>query len=129
MFEVEASDWVLLQLEQHCYIELGAIEGEVNRTHLVLVDRLGMGSCRVWEVAAAMAVMVMATLLTTESLVEAQLQYGYYDHLGCSGVEDRVTTLVRRSYLTDATASAAMLRLAFHDCQVVSAANSIKCSP
>lgn len=52
-------------------------------------------------------------------MVEAQgLRYGYYETLGCRGVEDRVRTLVRRSFMTDATASAAMLRLAFHDCQV-----------
>ncbi|KAG0623512.1 hypothetical protein M758_3G179900 [Ceratodon purpureus] len=75
-----------------------------------------MGSWRAWLVAAGMVVMV--TMLTSESLVEAQLQYGYYDQLGCRGVEDRVRTLVRRSYVTDVTASAAMLRLAFHDCQV-----------
>jgi peroxidase len=67
-----------------------------------------MGSSwRAWVVAVGMVTMV-----------EAQLQYGYYDQLGCAGVEDRVQTLVRRSYLTDATASAAMLRVAFHDCQV-----------
>lgn len=50
--------------------------------------------------------------------VHAELQYGYYDSLGCAGVEDRVRTLVQRSFVADATASAAMLRLAFHDCQV-----------
>lgn len=52
------------------------------------------------------------------AVADAELRYGYYDSLGCAGVEDRVRTLVRRSFLTDATSSAAMLRLAFHDCQV-----------
>lgn len=65
------------------------------------------------------AVVVTSLLAGRVGMVEAQgLQYAYYETLGCRGVEDRVRTLVRRSFLTDATASAALLRLAFHDCQV-----------
>lgn len=64
-----------------------------------------------------MAVTAM-TIMELQQRVHAELEYGYYDSLGCAGVEDRVRTLARRSFVADATASAAMLRLAFHDCQV-----------
>ena len=70
-----------------------------------------MGSWRIWAVVAAVM------LLELQVVVDAQLRYGYYDGV-CPGVEDRVRTLTRRSFVADATASAAMLRLAFHDCQV-----------
>lgn len=80
-----------------------------------------MGSWRTWVAVAAVVLL--------QAVVEAQLQYGYYDAV-CPGVEDRVRTLTGRSFVADATASAAMLRLAFHDCQVgaVSAAMAFLCS-
>lgn len=56
-------------------------------------------------------------LVEFQAVANAQLRYGYYDAV-CPGVEDRVRTLATRSFVADATASAAMLRLAFHDCQV-----------
>ena len=56
-------------------------------------------------------------VLELQAAVDAQLRYGYYDAV-CPGVEDQVRTLARGSFVADATASAAMLRLAFHDCQV-----------
>lgn len=74
-----------------------------------------MGSWTTWLVVAAMAA---ATLETLVPMVHGELRFGYYEALGCAGVEDRVRTLARRSFVTDATASASMLRLAFHDCQV-----------
>lgn len=70
-----------------------------------------MASWRTWCVAAAVM------LVEFQAVANAQLRYGYYDAV-CPGVEDRVRTLATRSFVADATASAAMLRLAFHDCQV-----------
>ncbi|XP_024357732.1 peroxidase 29 isoform X1 [Physcomitrium patens] len=71
-----------------------------------------------WTVTLLVGAAVAVVVTNLAAVTDAELQYGYYDRVGCFGVENRVRTLVRRSFIADVTASAAMLRLAFHDCQV-----------
>lgn len=72
----------------------------------------------IWTAFKTLAAALLLVAMILKPVVEAQLQYGYYETLGCRGVENLVRTSVGLSFLTDPTASAAMLRLAFHDCQV-----------
>lgn len=72
-----------------------------------------------WEVEVEVNMMVaMVALVVAAGMAEGQLQVGYYDHVGCTGVEQQVRSSLRMFFATDATAPAAMLRVAFHDCQV-----------
>jgi peroxidase len=80
-----------------------------------MIDRESRAAAVTMESIWLVVLLVVAMAVTG---VQGQLQLGYYDSMGCAGVEDRARTLARRSFFADATASAAMLRLAFHDCQV-----------
>lgn len=87
---------------------------------VVLIIMGGRRRC-CWEVEVEvnmMMVAMVALVVVAAGMAEGQLQVGYYDHVGCTGVEQQVRSSLRMFFATDATAPAAMLRVAFHDCQV-----------
>lgn len=83
----------------------------------VLIIMGGRRGCS-WEVEVNCMMVAMVAMVVAAGMAEAQLKVGYYDYVGCTGVEQQVRRSLRLFFATDATAPAAMLRVAFHDCQV-----------